>query len=50
MTSNDLKMKSNDLKTISNEPVKDKKNKLKAGANIEISGKDLDEIVHNNYS
>ena len=30
---------SNDLKTISNEPVKNKRNKLKGGANIEINEK-----------
>ena len=40
-------LNSNDLKTISNEPVR--KNKLKGGANSEIDEKYLDEIVHNNY-
>ena len=39
---------SNDLKTSSNEPVNNKTNKLKGGANIEINKKYLDEIVHNN--
>ena len=38
-----------DPKTISNEPVKNKRNKLKGGAKIEINKKCLDEIVHNNY-
>ena len=44
-----IKVTSNDLKMTSNEPVKNKKNKLKGGANIEITEKYLDEIVHNNY-
>ena len=43
-------MTSNDLKTISNEPVKNKKNKLKGGANIEINEQYLGEILHNNNS
>ena len=40
---------SNDLKTTSNEPVKNRNNKLKGGANIEFNEKYLDEIGHNNY-
>ena len=50
---NDFKrpqMTSNDLKTISNEPVKNKKNKLKGGANIEINEHYLDEILQNNIT
>ena len=43
-------MTSNDLKTISNDPVENKKNKLKGGANIEINEHYLDEILHNNNS
>ena len=43
-------MTSNDLKTTSNEPVKNKKNKLKSGANIEINEHYLDEIFHYNNS
>ena len=44
-----LKTTSNDLKTISNKPVKNaKKNKLKGGANIKTNEKVLDEILHNN--
>ena len=39
---------SNDLKTTSNEPVKNKKNKLKGGSNIEINEHYLDEILKNN--
>ena len=38
---------SNDL--TSNEPVKNEKNKLKCGANIELNGICLDKIEHNNY-
>ena len=37
VTSNYIKMTSNDFKTISNEPDKNYKNKLKGGANIEIN-------------
>ena len=48
VTSNELKMTSNDLKVTSNKPVKNKKNKLKSGANIETNGKFSDEIIHNN--
>ena len=40
---------SNDLITTSNEPIKNKNNKLKGAANIEINEKCLDEIVHNKY-
>ena len=39
-------MTSNDLKTTSNEPVKNRKKKMKGGA-IEINEQYLDEIVHN---
>ena len=42
-------MTSNDFKTTSNEPVKNKKNKLKGGATTEITEKYLDEIVNKNY-
>ena len=49
MTSNDLKKTSNDLKTTSKEPGKNKKNKLKGGANIENNEKYRDEVVHINY-
>ena len=42
-------MTSNDLKTTSNEPVKNKKNKLKGG-DIEINEQYLDEKLHNNCS
>ena len=45
----DVKVTSKDLKTTSNESVKNKKNKLKSGANIEINENYPDEIVHNNY-
>ena len=48
MTSNDVKMTSKDLKTNSNATVKPRKNKLKAGANIEINDRYSDEILHNN--
>ena len=51
-TKHDLKrpqLTSNDLKTTSNEPVENKKNKVKGGANNEINEKYLDEIVHSNY-
>ena len=41
-------MTSNDLKMTSNERVKNKKNKLKGGANIEINEHYLDEILQNN--
>ena len=41
---------SNDLKTTSNETVKNKKNKLKGGAKIEINEHYLDESLHNNNS
>ena len=43
-------MTSNDLKTTSNEPVKNKKNKLKGGSNIEINEHYLDKILDNNDS
>ena len=43
-------MTSNDLKMTSNEPVKNKKNKLKSGSNFEINEHYLDEILHNNAS
>ena len=42
-------MTSNDLKTTLNEPVKNKKNKLKGGENIEINEEYPYENVHNNY-
>ena len=42
-------MTSNDLKTISNEPVKNKKNNLKSGPNIEINENYLDENMHDYY-
>ena len=51
-TNHDLKrpqLTSNDLKTTWNEPVKNRKKKLKGGANIEINETYLDEIVHNIY-
>ena len=41
-------MTSNDLKTTSDEPVKNKKNKLKGGSNIEINEQYLDKILKNN--
>ena len=41
-------MTSNDLKTASNETVKNKKTKLKGGADIEIDGHYLDKILKNN--
>ena len=41
-------MTSNDLKTTSDEPVKNKKNKLKGGSNIEINEHYLDKILENN--
>ena len=41
-------MTSNDLKTTSDEPVKNKKNKLKGGSNIEINEHYLDKILKNN--
>ena len=43
-------MTSNDLKNTSNETVKNRKNKLKGGANFEINEHYLDEIRHNNKS
>ena len=43
-------MTSNDLKMTSNETVKNKKNKLNGGANIEINEHYLDEILHNKNS
>ena len=41
-------MTSNDLKTTSDEPVKNKKNKLKGGSNIEINEHCSDKILKNN--
>ena len=41
-------MTSNDLKTTSNETVKNKKNKLKGGSNIEINEHYLEKILQNN--
>ena len=41
-------MTSNDLKTTSDEPVKNKKYKLKGGSNIEINEHYLDKILKNN--
>ena len=41
-------MTSNNLKMISNETVKNKKTKLKGGADIEIDGHYLDKILENN--
>ena len=38
-------MTSNDLKTTSDEPVKNKKNKLKGGSSIEINEHYLDKIL-----
>ena len=52
-TNHDVKrphLTSNDLKSTSNEPVKNKKNKMKGGANIEINEHYLDEILHNKSS
>ena len=46
-----LQMTLNDLKTTSNEPVKNKKNKLKGGSvqeNVEINEHYLDKILKNN--
>ena len=43
-------MTSNDLKTTSNEPVKNKKSKLKGGSNNEIDEHYLDKILKNNDS
>ena len=45
-----FQMTSNDLKTTSNEPVKNKKNKLKGGSNIEIDEHYLDKILKHNDS
>ena len=48
-----FQMTSNDLKTTSNEPVKNKKNNLKGGSvhdNVEINEHYLDEILHNDNS
>ena len=42
----DVKVTSNDLKVTSNESVKPRKNKLKGGANIEFTEKNLDKIIH----
>ena len=41
-------MTSNDLKTTSDELVKNKKNKLKGGSNIDINEHYLDKILKNN--
>ena len=41
-------MTSNDSKMTSDEPVKNKKNKLKGGSNIEINEHYLDNILKNN--
>ena len=41
-------MTSNDLKTTSNETVKNEKNKLKGGSNIEIDEHYLDNVLKNN--
>ena len=41
---------SNDLKPISNESVKNERNKWKGGANVEINDDYLDEILHINMS
>ena len=41
-------MTSNNLKTTSDEPVKNKKNKLKGGSNIETNEHYLDKILKNN--
>ena len=41
-------MTSNDLKTTSDKPVKNKKNKLKGGSNIENNEHYLDKILKNN--
>ena len=41
-------MTSNDLRATSNEPVKNKKHKLKGGANIEINENDINKILQNN--
>ena len=46
-----LHLTSNDLKTTSNEPVKNKKNKVKGGSvqeNVEINEHHLDKILKNN--
>ena len=40
---------SNDLKTTSNEPVKNKKSKLKGGSNMEINEHYLDKILKIDY-
>ena len=40
-------MTSNELKTTSNETVKNKKNKLKGGSNIEIDEHYLDNVLKN---
>ena len=45
-----LQMTSNDLKTTSNEPVQNIKNKLKGGSNIEIDEHCLDKNLKNNDS
>ena len=49
MTLKRLQFTTNDLKKTSNEPLKNKKNKLKGGENTEINKKHLVEIVHKNY-
>ena len=41
-------MTTNDLKTTSDEPVKNKKNKIKSGSNIDINEHYLDKILKNN--
>ena len=43
-------MTSKDLKMTSNEPVRNKKTKLKSDANIEINEHYLDEVLQNNNS
>ena len=43
-------MTSNDVKTTSNESVKNKKNKLKGGACVEIDEHYLDKILKNNIT
>ena len=41
-------MTSDDVNTTTNETIKNKKDKLKSGANIEINEHYLDEILKNN--
>ena len=43
-----LRLTSIDLKPTSNEPVKNKKSKLKGGGNVEINDRSFDEILDNN--